>query len=402
MVSLRLAPRLALAIQGRKNQLAPRRKPGFIVHAPMEVAEEAFHDPSASTLVGRYADALAVADLGIVIDGTGDREDWIEQACRVVSCLDAAAPVDVPVWAADRATSRLLPLCQAAALADPLGHDLVVWGLFDPVLALRLAERGAKVSDPFGVPPRYGTNPAFLANAGRRFVTCVAEASDHPGGPPPIGDVLRGFLGTPVVHKVLGGRAKEYPVRRFVPTSREIMPEDVALCVVHRSGDLHAIQEHVPMWYEYRVMVVDGVVVTGAGSVMEHTPLDRSAGMGVFAPWARRDIRGKDAPETPAVVGTYHERAQALVVEILLQPGFPRHFVLDLFTAEAGGVGIVEMNPLNGSGLFANDAWALASAAMRHVMADGREEVRPDVDPARIALTPGGRLQRRMVAAPAA
>ena len=129
-------------------------------------------------------------------------------------------------------------------------------------------------------------------------------------------------------------------------------------------GGLCCLQDEIEMRNEYRLFVVDGEIVSGTGRVDEATPLDRVRGSGlVFDPAMRehRDERGPVRRDAAKAVRFGAEGAR-IVADILTEPGFPRSFVLDLFADGDGAIGVVELNPLLPSGLYANDARAIAGA----------------------------------------
>ena len=331
--------------------------------------EEGFED--AADLVRLYGEILS----GFGLSGSPaevDREDWIEAACRLVAAHDAADANGLEFVVA----SRPAGLRRARGMTDPPGR-LVAMGPFSRLLAMEMRQAGLDVRDPFNEPVDYAVNPAFVRYAGRRFVTCRND-SDGDGALPTLEEAVAGFMGREVVWKMLGEPLKEYPLERFVPDADEPIPEDIRWAAVHRSGGTSCLQDRVPMLFEYRVMVVDGAVVSGAGMVMEHTPLDRPTGLrGPFSPLARSDIRSREPAVAAPALATYAAMAQDMADDLIREGGeaFPRNFAMDLFAADASpeaSVGIVELNPLGRSGLFANDVAATFAAMARASVAGPR------------------------------
>nr|WP_274597244.1 ATP-grasp domain-containing protein [Microvirga tunisiensis] len=236
-----------------------------------------------------------------------------------------------------------------------------------------LSELGYDPIAPFEQPVTYGLNSGFVQNAGRRFITCKHDVEDIPEEIthlPLLNDVARSFIGQKISWKMLSEPLKEYRVQHFIPTREEPLPEEITWAAVHRGAGISAIQEFVEMEQEYRCFVVDGRVVSGAGAVVEYTPLNRTAGKDeIFDYVVRGRIGDRTPPEASIVVSAYRDAAQEIVDEILAADSdFPRHFVMDLFAAGSGGnsitIGIVELNPLGRSGFFANDPHRIADALL--------------------------------------
>ncbi len=123
------------------------------------------------------------------------------------------------------------------------------------------------------------------------------------------------------------------------------------------------VQEWVPMEYEYRVFIVDGTPVTGAGCVEEFTPLDRRDGE-AFDTRVRR-VRGNgvagvsdtEVVSDPHLVAEYQCFARAVAIEL---PKGHRTVVMDVATdARNGNAMVVEFNTLPNSGLYASDVYLL-------------------------------------------
>lgn len=126
-------------------------------------------------------------------------------------------------------------------------------------------------------------------------------------------------------------------------------------------------QDAIDLQWEYRLFVVDGVVVSGAGCVEEFTPLDRDHQL-PFDSRVRR-IRGhlhqgaaSEIEDRPAIVRQLIEFGE----RVAAQHGGT--FGLDV-ALDAGAVSlgnplgtpvVIEMNSISNSGLYASDPWAVA------------------------------------------
>lgn len=130
--------------------------------------------------------------------------------------------------------------------------------------------------------------------------------------------------------------------------------------VVRLDGTEKALlaQEWIPMRHEYRLFVVDGVPVTGAGCIEEYTPLDHDPTRGEFDARTRRVRNDPDSPveDRPDLAQDYRLFAQRVC-------DGQGTFVLDLAThADTGKTIVVELNALPNSGLYASDVDALMRA----------------------------------------
>lgn len=126
--------------------------------------------------------------------------------------------------------------------------------------------------------------------------------------------------------------------------------------------DIVMAQDVIPMEFEYRLFIVDGQVVSGAGCVEEFTPLDRVEGQ-PFDTRVRR-VRGHLGQYGP---GEVEDRPD--VVSRLLDFGrtvakqYGGTVVIDVaMNAATDSPVIVEMNSIPNSGLYASDPWLVTSA----------------------------------------
>lgn len=126
-------------------------------------------------------------------------------------------------------------------------------------------------------------------------------------------------------------------------------------------ADAFIAQEWVPMMFEYRLFVVDGEVVTGAGCIEENTPLDNRAQFDS----AVREHRAAQSPvvDRPEAVAAMVRFGQAVAVEIAAENPAMTQYVMDVAIGADGMPLIVELNSLLNSGLYASDP-RLVTAAM--------------------------------------
>jgi hypothetical protein len=123
-------------------------------------------------------------------------------------------------------------------------------------------------------------------------------------------------------------------------------------------GPCLIVQESVAMKHEYRILVVDGQPVTGAGTVFSHTPDDNQS---PFNPLVSPNPADDNCTSDEALVSRYLDFARQVI------PLMPtQSFSLDVAMIN-GEIGIVELNPLmlGQIGLFACDPTLLTSAVLR-------------------------------------
>lgn len=157
---------------------------------------------------------------------------------------------------------------------------------------------------------------------------------------------------------------KYMPLIPFSITDRKLfvdkdMMDSLLLASVHMEGskDGVIIQDDIKMYYEYRLIVVDNEIVSGAACIEEFTPFDRISD-DVYDPQLRK-IRGnndiinnKDSAE---VIEKYKNVCPQIVSEFKNEIPDMKNYIMDVFIDEFGDVGIVELNPFRNFGLYAND-----------------------------------------------
>ena len=125
-------------------------------------------------------------------------------------------------------------------------------------------------------------------------------------------------------------------------------------------------QDLIDLQWEYRLFVVDGEVVSGAGCVEEFTPLDRTPGRPFDT--LVRQYRGHHSPEgkSPAVSNQPWIVAELVSFGRTVAREHGGTVVIDVaIDAATGQPVVVELNTLPNSGLYASDPWAVARALVQ-------------------------------------
>lgn len=306
------------------------------------------------------------------LDGYGDVEDFFEEAYR----LDAALASFTPelVWIVNGSTFKTARHVTTGEQVPPTAVDhLPRYGMQhsrDVWFITHLPERMAG---------RYDRLSAFVANAGRELLS--AGVFDDPS------------VGTHLNHGIAdmanrhGGEvmAKVMPRAKFLPlahmrfdlpvtdrAARDAVTEHLEWAPVHFDGDVDAflLQQVVTMRYEYRIFVVDHQVVTGAGSIEEHTPLNNTAS---FDPQLRehRDARSPVIVDE-AIRDTLVAFAAGVAADIAAEQPDLCDYVIDVALGADDRPLVIELNGYLNAGLFASQPRLVTKALVAARARDSR------------------------------
>ncbi|ROR76127.1 hypothetical protein SAMN06295974_3725 [Plantibacter flavus] len=125
------------------------------------------------------------------------------------------------------------------------------------------------------------------------------------------------------------------------------------------------VQDELALEFEYRLFIIDGEVVSGAGCVEEFTPLDRQSNR-PFDSRMRR-IRGHLEQGEPSPVedrpDIFHE---LLSFGSRVASAHSGTVVIDVAkNAATGEPVVIELNGISNSGLYASDPWTVAERLLR-------------------------------------
>lgn len=203
---------------------------------------------------------------------------------------------------------------------------------------------------------RHGGRGMFLGSSGREDETDVCEwlAARHREHGVQLGVVK-------AAARKIGVWAVELDDDPEVVRERLLAEMDWTYVRLEGQRDSLLAQEAIDMQWEYRLFVVDGTLVTGAGCIEEHTPLDRIAGV-AFDTRVRRH-RGH-LGGTPSDIEDRPDLVHSLLdfgLEMAEEHGGTT--VIDVaLNAATGTPVVVELNDLPNSGLYASDHWATTRA----------------------------------------
>lgn len=136
---------------------------------------------------------------------------------------------------------------------------------------------------------------------------------------------------------------------------------DWAILNLFRTLPSHLVQEFKQMKYEYRFFVYNGVLISGAGCVEEHTPLVNTKQFNTLMEAYRSETVIEDCPQ---IVERYIEAAKQIVSLTNATEPNVKNYSLDLCLYEDDTIGMIERNPFSNSGLYAQDLESVAKAVL--------------------------------------
>ncbi|MBT1162915.1 ATP-grasp domain-containing protein [Bifidobacterium sp. SO1] len=109
------------------------------------------------------------------------------------------------------------------------------------------------------------------------------------------------------------------------------------------------VQQRVRMRFEYRVFVIGGRPVCGAGCIENHTPLDNTGD--AYDPWMEETRNNRKPESHPLIAGLYEQYAYEVAHAIRGDVEGP--YTLDLYLGDDGQPHVLELNPMRNAGLYA-------------------------------------------------
>lgn len=260
-------------------------------------------------------------------DGHGDAEDWTEAAVRLRIAVTHGFD--------------LVERDDEVALDEPF---------FGPVL------RHGPFASLASCVDRYAFSPTFQQHCGRDLVFARGGLDSLRQAAARIFEA-----GAERVRFKDPHQAKTY---LGVWSRGEGIPAELGWGAVHREGKDNAFMLHaeVPMTFEYRVFVIAGQPVTGAGCVESRTPLDNSA---LFDPVVENLRRDGRIVRRPDLVETVYRPFAEEVCAQFASEGLTT-YVLDLAMV-GDSPAIIELNEIHNAGLYALDELALGEAIAANV-----------------------------------
>lgn len=334
----------------------------------------------------------------------GDFEDWVESAFRLHATLEAFGPEHVRLRFTSRrpnqqdleAGDALVALTNApdaAQARDALRH-LVSSGrsrrremfldahtgaeLTGPQPALLdvgivMGTHGAEYTRSGEIASDYMTLSTFAQHAGRKLELAGISTEDDHDAERAIDRMRAAGVGR------IYAKMRESKMLNVIiepgATLMDSVDENEGWALVRAAGTRESllIQEWIPMRYEYRLFIAGTRPVTGAGSLVERTPLDNT---GVpFDPYVR-EHRNDDGPNhggapvaRPDLVTQYVQFAHDVAAQLATEAPDLTDYVMDVALAADGQPLVIELNACENSGLFASQPHVFMAARARALAA---------------------------------
>lgn len=290
--------------------------------------------------------------------GHGDTEDWVEMAYRLHAAVTAFEPgtlgVHIPAPG---------PRLHAGAdrwVDATTGDDLEAPGTTLPDVGIVMGHHSVREhTDSGALASDYMALRTFFARAGRRMELAGAYTHDEHD----VENVIARMRTRGVGRVYVKGRASKTLnaiVEEGDTLSDVLSAKDGAEWILIGLEGLRntlLVQEWVPMRFEYRIFVVGHQPLTGAGAVVEHTPLDNDRD--AFSPLVRErradraPDRGGPVTDRPDVVARLVGFARTVAGELAAEVPDMRDYVLDVALGADDQPLVIELNPMSNAGYFA-------------------------------------------------
>ena len=325
------------------------------------------HDPATDALINRWCELMELdkADL----DQSVDREDWVESVIRLVAAHDLGLPTVVFGYQSELDPVRFFN-------GGRVGSD-VCYCLISPlkkIEPLRTPENRARFGDIAWPHPdmehaalNYATNKAFAAHAGRRVRTGTVPPDDDANpGKPRLYDVMAEMvteadgdflLKIVIPSKTAPNQRVHFPKGSTARDASNAVFDAFDWAIMSAEGldDAILVQDYLPMGNEYRMFVMNGEPVCGAGCVESLCPLERTADGKRYDPKIETRRNSGVVRADPALAMRFLAKAREIAIDLHDADHDMLDYVLDLATTDEGEIIMIEANPISSSGLYAID-----------------------------------------------
>lgn len=301
-----------------------------------------------------------------------DEEDWIENA----SILESADKAGIPLTILDRKKSNLFISGDSwnVPSADENAPDTVMLGTWTNRDRIEGLPFSANIigSDARSVKAagNYAQSKTFRKYAGRPIVVTSGDIDTDDGIEAGLRTVTRKTGTGKVFLKTV---FKAWATTFDIDLQAESYWRDICRKDEERGGDQYGlawfpvenegfknrliIQGQIAPRFEYRMVVIDGRIVTGSGCIEAYTPAENTA---IFDPQMEEVRSDGNVVIRKDIVERYLQFAKKFVAEFAEENGEGLDYSLDLCIDEnTGNVVPVELNPPFNLGAYArnNDAW---------------------------------------------
>lgn len=308
-----------------------------------------FNNHPASDNSNRFDDLLSAWKLiypNSVESDDVDFEDWVENAIRFESAYKQYPDANFFILKKNQGCSDL------NGQSVDLPEEGIFLGLFlnqDPECRQYINENEHKLVD------NYCLTDTFKSFSGRQIHLCGVASENSPNMLETIKNMAREGHQS-VWIKI---NRPKYQIEHLKFNSPESVEDayyqsNAGLASMHLEGYDNAfiVQEHIPMVYEYRMIVVGHAVVAGAGCIEEFTPLNNQATFDTKVRENRRNC--SPVVEKPEIVEQFLKFATRYALSMQQENDQFSNYTLDLaINTHNNNVITIECNSLANYGLYA-------------------------------------------------
>jgi hypothetical protein len=296
---------------------------------------------------------------------TCDFEDWAENAVLLHEARLRGLPLEVLDQAPQYRVSTSGWMTPRSTPGAPVGAMLGGWANADflrglPVPLSLVGQDEAAVD----AASDYAASPVFQRHAGRRAIYADATGESIEQALDAIlGDRAEADVFVKTVRKESSGIVRlaraDGPLYSQFCEQWDGFEWEVVRFEGHRR--LLLVQEAIECRHEYRFFVVGGRLVTGAGCVELHTPLD---GTETFDAKTEPVRNRSEVGSFPEVRDRHLAFAKAFVEEFAAEHGRDLDYCLDVCLDGSGRTVVIELNPPLNCGRYASDVGAWMDAVV--------------------------------------
>lgn len=335
-----------------------------------------------------------VADLGIRTPEphpNADQEEWTEAVLQAKAVIDTGYDVVLhiaiprPFGGLVETPEDIIPIAGADCPDVLIRHGGVAYEEVTDMPDTRLSARYAELAAFEQLAGRKTILADAITHADPNAMSGYGSAMSRSGGAISMVEGLTEFKGRSCIVKIT--RPVKYTQNRHFDIGADASPDelyhmlldsyDCELLRIEGDRDTVLIQEVVRMSHETRFFVAGGKVVSGAACIEAHTPLDRPAGCGILPPVFELGRNCGDKVHDEEIAARLVGFAETAAKLISAEEPELRNYVMDVAIGESGDPLLIELNPLVGSGLYANDPEVIVRALVADLIVRKEPEMAP-------------------------
>lgn len=323
------------------------------------------------TMVARWASLFSIPSGDL--ERTADLEDWTENASRFLAAIDTGVPVHV---LGRDSFKGVPPLDRSFGTEfDPTAPTAFVGSTqrWEPLFAPSLTGEPGPVNDirwpvggSYGRGQHYWASPTLMKALNRPAVVSTGNMDGERGFAAATRQVLAQGAEGVIAKIVFQGKYQNPETLRLRREPDGSISDDAIWKAYYEAFEVNLmdcdgrencflVQARVPMAMEYRIVVVGGSPVAGAGVIPWLSPIFHDPASGAFDPLVSEAPKGSPLETRPDVVDRYRQAAWDLCAELAANgeatfENVTMDFAIDRSRDE---VVLIETNPLDNFGLYA-------------------------------------------------